>query len=84
MARTLLILRIFSVGYYMTFPHDAQINKTIAFAVFSLETLQTALLTHDMYLSFVLNFGNEEFLELIGLMWLAVPILCGIGEYLLA
>lgn len=78
----MLILRIISVGYYVTFPHDTQVNKTIAFTIFTLETIQTALLTRDLYLSFVMNFGNAEFLEQIGLMWLVAPVLCGIGEYL--
>ncbi len=65
----------------MTFPHDARINKAIAYSVFSLETLQTALLTHDIYHAFVLNPGDVEVLERIGYSWLAVPVLCGIGEY---
>lgn len=52
----------------------------MAGVTFVLETLQTVLLTYDLYRAFVLNFGDAEYLELIGTMWFTVPILSGLGE----
>lgn len=73
---------LFLVTYYTTFPHDSRINKAIVCIVFLLETVQSACLTNDMYHAFVLNPGDVELLESIGLIWLAVPVLGGIGENL--
>ena len=45
-----------------------------------LETVQTILLTRDGYRQLVLGWGNQVYLEELGLLWLDLPVFIGISE----
>ncbi|KAG6829915.1 hypothetical protein H0H92_002938 [Tricholoma furcatifolium] len=64
--------------YYIAFPEDRLYCKCLVFGVYTLETLQTAVITHDAFMSFGAGFGSFEALDNIQLTCLSIPILSGI------
>jgi hypothetical protein len=64
--------------YYMSFPKDRTSIKTLVFGLYLLETVQTILVTHDLFHAYAIGFGNLSQLESAQLEWLSVPILSGI------
>jgi hypothetical protein len=68
------------VFYYIAFPKDRWICKCLVYGVYTLETLQTIIITHDAFASFGLGFGSFEALDSIQFTCLSIPILSGIGQ----
>ncbi|KJA27657.1 hypothetical protein HYPSUDRAFT_1094995 [Hypholoma sublateritium FD-334 SS-4] len=65
--------------YYIAFPKDHRILKLIVFAQLLLETIQTALFTHDMILRFAMAYTTGiSGLNEIGTLWLSVPLIIGL------
>ncbi|KAF8879468.1 hypothetical protein BD779DRAFT_1150238 [Infundibulicybe gibba] len=64
--------------YYLAFPKDRLSTKCLVFGTYLVETIQTILITHDIYDSFGSGFGNLTVLGSIQLEWLGVPIISGI------
>ena len=67
------------VFYYIAFPKDRWICKCLVYGVYTLEALQTVIITHDAFASFGLGFGSFEALDNIQLTCLSIPIISGIG-----
>ena len=65
--------------FLVSFPGDPLSLKAVVGVVFTLETLQTVLVTRDAYRYFAVGFGEVEQLDRALLEWLAVPILTGVG-----
>ena len=66
--------------YYMSFPNDRISAKTLVFGLYLIETVQTILVTHDMFHAYAIGWGDLAQLESAQLEWLSVPIFSGIGE----
>lgn len=64
--------------YYIAFPKDRLYCKCLVYGVYILETLQTAVITHDAFASFGAGFGSFEALDNIPFTCLSIPILSGI------
>jgi hypothetical protein len=65
--------------YYMSFPNDRKGIKALVFALFTIETMQTILCTHDLFAAYASGWGNLAQLDSAHLEWLATPITSGIG-----
>ncbi|KAF8873112.1 hypothetical protein BD779DRAFT_1679370 [Infundibulicybe gibba] len=64
--------------YYLAFPNDRLSTKCLVFGLYLVETLQTLLITHDVFDSFGSGYGNLTALGSAQLEWLSVPVLSGI------
>jgi hypothetical protein len=65
--------------YYLEFPNDPLQRKLLVYAVYTIELVQAILLARVAYVEFAAGFGNFQAINTIGLLSLAVPILCSIG-----
>ncbi|KAF9450223.1 hypothetical protein P691DRAFT_774106 [Macrolepiota fuliginosa MF-IS2] len=72
----LLVAQVFT--YYTEFMHDWAVHKLLVHVVFILEIVQTIVMTHNRYETFVLRFGDPLASETIQMTWFVVPVLCGI------
>ncbi|CAL1710457.1 unnamed protein product [Somion occarium] len=61
--------------YYIAFPNDRLLPKSIVGFTFITELLQTLLATRDAFRDFGTGWGNMEELDSVGLLWLSVPVL---------
>ena len=66
--------------YFRAFPKDKTSRKLFVCIVYAVEVLQTALIAHDAFVTYAAGFGNLEDLIHVHLLWLAVPVLSGIGQ----
>ncbi|THU79370.1 hypothetical protein K435DRAFT_27502 [Dendrothele bispora CBS 962.96] len=65
--------------YYLTpFPRDKTILKVMAYFVYTLELVQTILVTNDAFRAYGSGFGNYDELTAMHTYWLTVPIMSGI------
>ncbi|KAK7443225.1 hypothetical protein VKT23_015823 [Stygiomarasmius scandens] len=64
--------------YYMAFPNDKPILKFIAYFVYTMELVQTILVTNDAFHAYGSGFGNYEELTSMHLNWFSIPIMSGI------
>ncbi|KIJ36588.1 hypothetical protein M422DRAFT_179246, partial [Sphaerobolus stellatus SS14] len=65
--------------YYIGFPKDRLAAKLMVGGIIVIETLQTLLVTHDVFNAYAKGFGNLDKLNDAQLEWLATPIISGIG-----
>lgn len=63
----------------MSFPNDRRM--TLVFGLFLIETMQTTLITHDLFVTFALGWGDPAQLRMQHLEPFAIPITSGIGDY---
>ncbi|KAH9077827.1 hypothetical protein EDB83DRAFT_2217220, partial [Lactarius deliciosus] len=68
--------------YNYNFPRDGRSIKFLAYFVFLVETVQTALTGADMYYWFVAGFGNVERLENSHFAPVDVPILITVVSFI--
>ena len=71
----------YSDVYYLAYPTDSLQSKTLVYAVYATELVQSILLAKKFYQEFAAGFGNYEAVDAIGLLWFAVPIMNSIGVY---
>lgn len=55
--------------------------KLLVYSLFILETIQTLIATNDAFNTFARNFGDASLLLSMQHIWLAAPVLTGIGSY---
>lgn len=67
--------------YYMAFPKDKRISKTIVAVTYGLELLQTVLSTRDAFRNFGSGWGDMRDLDEVGWLWFSVPVLGSVGEF---
>ncbi|KAJ8487633.1 hypothetical protein ONZ45_g14258 [Pleurotus djamor] len=61
--------------YYLAFPNDRLLPKTIVYSVLVIEVLQTVLATRDAFRNFGTGWGNMIDLAEVGWLWFSVPVL---------
>ncbi|KAJ6503135.1 hypothetical protein DFH09DRAFT_1440430 [Mycena vulgaris] len=68
--------------YYQAFPDDRWSTKCLVYTVYTLELVQTILLTHDAFAMFGYGFGDPLALTEIGFDWLTIPIMSGLVAFI--
>ncbi|KAJ3570442.1 hypothetical protein NP233_g4389 [Leucocoprinus birnbaumii] len=61
---------------------DTRAKKAVVIVVLFLETIQTTLLSYDLYQTFVAHFGEAQIVERMGLKWFTVPLLGGVTGWI--
>ncbi|KAI0077527.1 hypothetical protein K474DRAFT_1707275 [Panus rudis PR-1116 ss-1] len=61
--------------YYLAFPNDRPIPKTLVAFTYTIEVLQTVLSTRDAFRNFGTGWGNMIELDAVGWLWFSVPVL---------
>ncbi|CAL1710561.1 unnamed protein product [Somion occarium] len=61
--------------YYLAFPNDRPIPKTLVAFTYAIELLQTVLSTRDAFRNFGSGWGNMIELDAVGWLWFSVPVL---------
>ncbi|KAK1219241.1 hypothetical protein PQX77_018048 [Marasmius sp. AFHP31] len=68
--------------YYMCFPKDKPWLQSLVYSVVTLDTLQTALITYDAYVTFGSGYGNLNRLNEVKLLWIDMCFVDGIVAWL--
>ena len=66
--------------YYIAFPNDKPFTKGLVYALYMLETAQTAMMSHDGIMIFGIHFGDTSYLKPVHLAFFT-PIFTAISEY---
>lgn len=66
--------------YAVAFPKDPLRTKVVVYLIYALEVTQTILVTRSTFVAFVYGFGNMHAVDNVGLVWLSVPLLTGVGQ----
>lgn len=66
--------------YYISFPKDRALPKTLVAVTLSLETVQLVLSTRDAFVNLASGWGNMEALDDVGWQWFSLPILMAVRE----
>ncbi|KAJ7908196.1 hypothetical protein B0H13DRAFT_2331599 [Mycena leptocephala] len=64
--------------YYEAFPNDWLVNKCLVYTVYTLELVQTILITQAMFATFGFGFGDPGALVKPNFAWLGVHIMAGL------
>ncbi|CAE6511105.1 unnamed protein product [Rhizoctonia solani] len=72
----ILILQVYI--YYLSFPNDSRIIKSLVYGLFLVDCVQTALTTHNAWHFLSRGWGDLRVLSDPGWSWIAVPLLSGI------
>ena len=65
--------------YYLSFPKDNRVSKALVSCIYTIEVVQTIIVTRDAYADYASGFGNLNSLNSVQTIWLSVPIFSGIG-----
>ncbi|ESK92408.1 hypothetical protein Moror_4539 [Moniliophthora roreri MCA 2997] len=68
--------------YYMSFPNDRKLVKSLVYTVFILDTTQTIIFFRDAFIIFGSGFGDMKNLRAAHLSGISVPILTGLVSIL--
>ncbi|KAJ4493856.1 hypothetical protein C8J55DRAFT_169813 [Lentinula edodes] len=68
--------------YYLAFPSDRTIIKSVVYGIFLIEIIQTILVTHDAFAIFGYGFGSFESLTKMYFDWFTVPVMSGIVAFI--
>ncbi|KAF5310292.1 hypothetical protein D9619_010135 [Psilocybe cf. subviscida] len=68
--------------YISAFPRDPRRNRLFVYAVFTLEIIQTIILTKSYFDTFASGFGDPEAYDRTGAIWFSVPFMSGIVAFL--
>ncbi|KAJ6528795.1 hypothetical protein DFH09DRAFT_157761 [Mycena vulgaris] len=68
--------------YYQAFPNDRWSIKCLVYTVYTIELVQTILLTHDAFIIFGYGFGDPSVLAEVGFDWLTIPIMSGLVAFI--
>lgn len=72
------ILTVQTYVYYLAFPHDKRVIKTVVYFVFIVGTLQSAVILHDFYILYCTLDGSRwldgKDIHRFGFMWLVLPV----------
>lgn len=67
--------------YYIAFPNDRWLPKTLVYSVYILDTVQTILVTNDVFTAYARHFGDIDQVNAVKLEWLAVPVFTSISGF---
>ena len=65
--------------YHLSFPRDRWSTKGLVYFVYVLDTVQTCLVTRDVFNAYARHYGNLDVLDSIQTEWLAVPVFSSVG-----
>ncbi|KAK0226535.1 hypothetical protein IW262DRAFT_1457764 [Armillaria fumosa] len=65
--------------YYLAFPKDRQVVKSLVYGIYIVEMVQTILVAHDAFAVFGYGFGDLETLTAIHFNWLILSIMIAIA-----
>ncbi|KAJ7327852.1 hypothetical protein DFH08DRAFT_816026 [Mycena albidolilacea] len=68
--------------YYGAFPQDPGFTKFLVYTVYTIVLVQTVLMTHRAFTSFVYGFGDPSALTSLGFEWFSLPILSGLVAFI--
>lgn len=60
--------------YHISFPRDRWTTKALVYFVYVIDTVQTCLVTRDVFNGYARHYGNLDVLDSIQTEWLAVPV----------
>lgn len=66
--------------YYVSFPHDGRLPKSMVYGIYVIEFAQTVLVSHDAFTAYAKFYGNLNELNAMQNEWLTVPVMSSIGE----
>ncbi|PPQ84246.1 hypothetical protein CVT26_012354 [Gymnopilus dilepis] len=69
-------------AYYIAFPKDRTMAKTIVYTIFILEVVQTGIVSHDIYASLASSFGDITAVDAIRTNWLSIPVSGGTSGFI--
>lgn len=72
----ILILQVYI--YYLSFPNDSRVIKSLVYGLFFVDCIQTSLTTHNAWHFLSKGWGDLRVLSDPGWSWIAVPLLSGI------
>ncbi|QRW21583.1 hypothetical protein RhiXN_06572 [Rhizoctonia solani] len=72
----ILVLQVYI--YYLSFPNDSRVIKSLVYGLFFVDCVQTALTTHNAWHFLSKGWGDLRVLSDPGWSWIAVPLLSGI------
>ncbi|KAF8645730.1 hypothetical protein AX16_007598 [Volvariella volvacea WC 439] len=64
--------------YYLAFPKDSWLPKSLVACLFALETMQTIIVFRDAFATYSIGFADPEILNDVQTTWLSVPLLSGV------
>ncbi|KAG8951425.1 hypothetical protein FRC04_006196 [Tulasnella sp. 424] len=64
--------------YYLSFPKDTKLIKSLVYGLFFLDTIQTVMTTHNAWHFLSSGWGNVGVLADPGWSWIAVPLFSGL------
>ncbi|TBU37349.1 hypothetical protein BD309DRAFT_876619 [Dichomitus squalens] len=64
--------------YYLSFPKDGWIPRCLVYGIWTLDTVQTIIVTNDVYIAYAKRYGQLEVLGAMQNEWLAVPVFSGV------
>ncbi|KIO31275.1 hypothetical protein M407DRAFT_220375 [Tulasnella calospora MUT 4182] len=64
--------------YYLSFPRDSRLIKSLVYGLFFLDTIQTIMTTHNAWHFLSSGWGNVGVLADPGWSWIAVPLFSGL------
>ena len=67
--------------YYLAFPKDKWIVKSLVAFIYLMELAQTIIITRDCFQTFAYGFGDVNKLEAMQTEWLAVPVFTAVGTF---
>ncbi|KAJ6580137.1 hypothetical protein DFH09DRAFT_1310081 [Mycena vulgaris] len=68
--------------YYQAFPNDRLITKSLVYILFTIDFVQTILITHDAFATFGYGFGDVSAVTKLRLIWLTIPVMDGIVAFI--
>ncbi|KAK0489801.1 hypothetical protein EDD18DRAFT_569922 [Armillaria luteobubalina] len=63
--------------YYISFPKDSLVSKTVVYLLWVSESVQTAIRIYDTFNTFCYQFGNIVVLDEVDTAWFTVPVMSG-------
>lgn len=72
----ILILQVYI--YYLSFPNDSRLIKSLVYGLFFADCIQTALTTHNAWHFLSRGWGDLRVLSDPGWSWIAVPLFSGV------
>ncbi|KAK0218914.1 hypothetical protein IW262DRAFT_1273871 [Armillaria fumosa] len=76
------LLAAFKDIYYISFPKDNLVSKTVVYLLWVAETVQTAIRIYYTFNTFCYEFGNLMVLDEVETAWFTILIMSGFGPYL--
>ncbi|KAK0226571.1 hypothetical protein IW262DRAFT_776848 [Armillaria fumosa] len=61
--------------YYLAFPEDRKFTKYLVYGTYVVESVQTMLVSHDIFAVFGYGFGDLEAVTKMRFNWLTVPVM---------